>query len=151
MTTEYNETDINSKVSIEAITTPEDIVEFPLVKKVVEKKQKKKTDKKVERKVEKNENRDDFLKDINKVTYLEKKRMDELEIGKSYLIENMERITTKYGDSIIAILDDEGDRFNVFLPKRYPTKFSNKHIAYMNENTFSLKYLGGKYNEIEFH
>jgi hypothetical protein len=138
MTTEYDETDINSMVSIEATTVPEDIVEFPLVKKV-------------ERKVEKNEKRDNFLKDINRVMYLEKKRMDELEIGKSYLIENLEKVATKYGDGIIALLDYGGDRFKVFLPKRYTIKFSNKDIAYMNENKFHLKYLGGKYNDLEFH
>ena len=106
----------------------------------------------------------DFLKAVNSVKYLERKKIEELETGKSYLIEQVERITTKYGDAIIAILqgplnptqDDHvtsqsTPQFKVFLPKRFITRLSDDHLKYMNEGGIYLKFNGGRYNDLEFH
>ena len=98
-----------------------------------------------------------FLKAVNSFKYLERKKIEELETGKSYLIEQVEKITTKYGDALIAILqgpsDDVGSalQFKVFLPKRFLTRLSDEHIEYMNEGGIYLKFIGGKYNDLEFH
>ena len=98
-----------------------------------------------------------FLKAVNSFKYLERKKIEELETGKSYLIEQVEKTTTKYGDALIAILrgpsDDVGSalQFKVFLPKRFLTHLSDEHIEYMNEGGIYLKFIGGKYNDLEFH
>ena len=101
-----------------------------------------------------------FLKAVNSVKYLERKKIEELETGKSYLIEQVERITTKYGDAIIVILrgpclqDDDvqsAPQFKVFLPKRFLICLSDDHMGYMNEGGIYLKFIGGKYNDLEFH
>ena len=106
-----------------------------------------------------------FLKAVNSVKYLERKKIEDLEAGKSYLIEQVERITTKYGDAIIAILrgpkgpsdpvqDDDVQntpQFKVFLPKRLLSRLSDEHMEYMNEGGIYLKFIGGKYNDLEFH
>ena len=85
----------------------------------------------------------DFLQDIN-TTFLERRKINELGVGETYVMEHLERITTKYGPSLLATLnDDEGDRFKVFLPKRFNIKFTDKPIKYVNKNTLHLKYLGG--------
>jgi hypothetical protein len=128
MASNTNELDINSMVSIET----------------VEKKQKKQAKKQA--KVCKEE----LLKDLN-TTFLERRHITELETNKSYRVEGVERVTTKYGDAIIATLDDGGGRFKVFLPKRYTTKFTDRCIENVNEMTIQLKYIGGKYNELEFY
>ena len=105
-----------------------------------------------------------FLKAANSVVYLERKKIEELETGKSYLIEQVERITTKYGDAIIAILQSpscscshdcwcelDPQRFKVFLPKRFLTRLSDDHLEYMNEGGIYLKFNGGKYHDLEFY
>ena len=105
-----------------------------------------------------------FLKAANRVEYLERKKIVELETGKSYLIEQVERITTKYGDAIIAILQSpscscshdcfcelDPQRFKVFLPKRFSNRLSDDHLEYMNEGGIYLKFNGGKYNDLEFY
>ena len=91
----------------------------------------------------------DFLQDIN-ATFLERRKINELGVGETYVVEHLERITTKYGPSLLATLDDEGDRFKVFLPKRFNNKFTDKRIKYVNKNTLHLEYLGGYYNDLEF-
>ena len=91
-----------------------------------------------------------FLKNINSASFLERRKMDELETGKSYLIECIERVTTKFGDALLTTLDDEDERFKVFLPKRFNTKLTDEYLEYMNNETFYMKYLGGKYHDLEF-
>ena len=91
-----------------------------------------------------------FLKNINSASFLERRKMDELETGKSYLIECIERVTTKFGDALLTTLDDEDERFKVFLPKRFNTKLTDEDLEYMNNETFYMKYLGGKYHDLEF-
>ena len=51
-----------------------------------------------------------FLKNINSTSFLERRKMDELETGKSYLIECIERVTTKFGDALLTTLDAQDDR-----------------------------------------
>jgi hypothetical protein len=140
-----NENDINSMVSIEA-TTASEVSLNP--KKVVTKTEKKKIEKKVEKK---EIGKEELLIHLNKPTYLETKQISELDASPhSYLVESVKRVTTKYGDAIIATLDDEGNRFKVFLPKRYTNKLSDEWIACMNKTNIRLKYLGGKYHDLEF-
>ena len=99
-----------------------------------------------------------FLNAVNSFKYLERKKVEELETGKSYLIEQVERITTKYGDAITATLrgpvqdaPQSSPQFKVFLPKRFLTRLSDEHMELMNEGGIYLKFIGGKYNDLEFH
>ena len=64
------------------------------------------------------ETRDDFLGELNKLAYLPRLRIYELQVDRSYLIEDMVRKTTKFGDALLTTLFYDGDRFSVFLPKR---------------------------------
>ena len=43
----------------------------------------------------------DFLQDIN-TTFLKRRKINELGVGKTYVMEHLERITTKYGPSLLA-------------------------------------------------
>ena len=46
------------------------------------------------------EMRNDFLRELNKSAYLLRLRIDELQVDRSYLIKDMVRKTTKFGDAI---------------------------------------------------
>ena len=93
---------------------------------------------------------DDLLKDFNATSFLERRKINELSQEKTYIMEHVERTTTKFGDALIATLHEGDDRFKVFLPKRYNSKLTDKHIKYANTNTLCLKYLGGEFNDLEF-
>ena len=103
-----------------------------------------------------------FLKAVNSVVYLERMKNEELETDKSYLIEQVERITTKYGDAIIAILRGpwawpaeahrlQDDDVQSAPSKEVLTRLSDDHLEYMNEGVIYLDFIGGKYNDLEFH
>ena len=97
------------------------------------------------------ETRDDFLGELNKSAYLSRLRIDELQVDRSYLIEDMVRKTTKFGDASLTILFHDGDLFSVFLPKRYCKIFTDEKIAgILNHGDNQLEYKGGKYHELEF-
>ena len=43
------------------------------------------------------------------------------------------------------------NKFDVFLPKRFNEKISNEYIRYWNEKgNLGIKFLGRKYNDLEF-
>ena len=92
---------------------------------------------------------DILLQDFN-TAFLERRKINELDEGETYVMEHVERTTTKFGDALIATLNDEGERFKVFLPKRFNATFTGKHIKYVNKNTLLLKYLGGEFRNLEF-
>ena len=47
------------------------------------------------------------------------KKLNELQINKTYPITAMSTFTTKYGPAVLCDLQDGEDTFSVFLPKRY--------------------------------
>ena len=97
------------------------------------------------------DDRDDFLGELNKSTYLPRLRIYELQVDRSYLIEDMVRKTTKFGDALLTTLFYDGDRFSVFLPKRYCKTFTDEKIAgILNRGNIQPEYKGGKYHELEF-
>ena len=93
---------------------------------------------------------DDILFQPFNTAFLERRKINELDEGETYVMEHVERTTTKFGDALIATLNDEGERFKVFLPKRFNATFTGKHIKYVNKNTLLLKYLGGEFRNLEF-
>ena len=96
------------------------------------------------------DNDESLLKDFNATSFLERRKINELSQDKTYVMEHVERTTTKFGDALIATLHEGDDRFKVILPKRYNSKLTDKHIKYANTNTLCLKYLGGEFNDLEF-
>jgi hypothetical protein len=69
---------------------------------------------------------------------------------KTYEVEYIRRIKTKFGEALIADLSVEDDSFNVFLPIRY-VKISDDDLNIINEGGVYMKYLGGKFHNLDFH
>lgn len=59
--------------------------------------------------------------------------MDELEVDTLYVILNIERITTRYEDALIAILNRNDDKFKLFVPKRYVPTFADVDLECVND------------------
>ncbi|KAK0071592.1 hypothetical protein PV325_012470 [Microctonus aethiopoides] len=98
----------------------------------------------------------DFSK-LNQVSRLENflptKSWNELKDESLYPVTSVKRVNTKFGQSIIATINDE---FNVFLPKRI-TEFLLKddnvynRISEASTNSkLTIHYIGGKYHQCEF-
>lgn len=47
---------------------------------------------------------DSLLKDFNATSFLERREVNELSHEKTYIMEHVERTTTKFGDALIATL-----------------------------------------------
>lgn len=78
-------------------------------------------------------------------------KLADLTVGEKYLIKNIKRITTQYGEAVVVDLEDK----QVFLPKRYNkmTQANFNQITYYG--SYYLTYLG-PYKEtskikIEYH
>jgi hypothetical protein len=90
-----------------------------------------------------------LLQLLNEQKFLETRKMSDLTVGASYLIEKANRITTKYGEAILVTLSSANDRFKVFLPKRFAGMLSDQSIAHLEDTR--MKYLGGEYHAVEFY
>ena len=94
---------------------------------------------------------------MNSLTTLNKvsqgfQKLNILEVNQRYKIEKLSTITTKYGNSIIATLDEVGD---VILPKRFGTlsdKVDQINSVIQSENKIYLIVRDkiGKYTPIDF-
>ena len=108
----------------------EDIIEYPLSENKVD---------------------NDFFEEINTSDFIGRKAINELEIKKCYLVDKLERISTKFGFRILATLYIDENKYGVFLPNRFDEKISDEWIRYWNENgNLGFTFLGGKYNDLEF-
>lgn len=97
------------------------------------------------------------LSKLNEVSRLEKflptKRLSDLEMDKPYEITNMRFVNTKYGRQVVADLEKN---FSVFLPARTnhllddDADLFGKMMLRTRNHGLALRYLGGKYNRIEF-
>lgn len=78
-----------------------------------------------------------MLDEINglctEVKFLPTKRLETLEQGLKHKITLLKKITTKYGERLVAELED----FQVFLPVRL-NKLSANQVKYINRNNLSL-------------
>ncbi|XP_024936345.1 uncharacterized protein LOC112493736 [Cephus cinctus] len=98
----------------------------------------------------------DFSK-INKVAHLEgflpTKKLSELEVEKEYKITSIRTIQTKFGARHIV---DVENSFSVFLPARISRvltdgeDFFQRMVLDTAENQLCMRYLGGKFNLMEF-
>ena len=62
--------------------------------------------------------------------------ISELEVFRSYSIERADRVTTRFGDTILLAIRDSEDRLlKVFLPQRYGAALKNDDLQAMNEGT----------------
>lgn len=55
------------------------------------------------------------------------KKLGELQSNKTYPINSMSMINTKYGMAVLCELHDTEDTFSVFLPKRYADVYKDLH------------------------
>jgi hypothetical protein len=68
-----------------------------------------------------------------------------LTVDKTYLIEHVERVQTRYGEAILLTLrESQRSYLKIFLPKLYGVLFSEANITSINERSISpsLKYMG---------
>ncbi|XP_051168847.1 uncharacterized protein LOC127286458 [Leptopilina boulardi] len=86
-------------------------------------------------------------------SFLPTKPLAELTPNGLYAVTKIKRVQTKFGVRIVAELDAA---FTTFLPARFARLFEAEPTSYtmMEEaaqsQTLQLKYLGGKFNEIQF-
>ena len=91
----------------------------------------------------------DFQMDLSSkfrmISACEQIKISALKQNVPYPIERVERVQTKYGETVLATLRAESPQtfLKVFLPRRYGVLFSDE-LRHINEKTISLslKYLG---------
>jgi len=91
-----------------------------------------------------------ILNKFNEVGLVRTRKMKDLEIGKTYDLHALKSTETKFGPAIVATLFDGNKIFTVLLPKRFVQAFPYDNIDYVNMRPFLMKYLGGKYHDVEF-
>jgi len=66
--------------------------------------------------------------------------ISELEVDTKYPIEHADRVTTRFGDTVLlSIRDTASDHIHkVFLPQRYGAEFKDEDLQAINEGTFDL-------------
>ena len=65
--------------------------------------------------------------------------ISELDVNVKYPIERADRLTTRYGETVLSIRDTAADRLHkVFLPQRYSAAFKDEDIQSINEGTINL-------------
>ena len=84
------------------------------------------------------------------------KRLEELELTKVYTIKVLRHVKTKYGDKVVVECIEDEETFTAFLPKRIsedilsdPNSLSEL-VAEATQGDLFMKYLGGKYHNMEF-
>ena len=89
--------------------------------------------------------------------YPTNKKLKDLIIGESYQIVKLKCVNTKFGEKIVAHYIDKDDTINTsFLPARVSIYLidSSDTLSKMKKVVKSkklfFKYLGGRYNEIQF-
>lgn len=96
----------------------------------------------------------DKLNEVSRLNnFLPTKSWNELEVDKNYTVSGIKTVKTKFGDSIVLILDEE---FEVFLPLRIKKYLLNDRQQYelfteaTTEGKLMMRYIGGKYKNCEF-
>lgn len=86
-------------------------------------------------------------------TFLPSKKIAELDVGRTYAVTSMKFVNTKYGRQVVADIEKT---FTIFLPNR-TSLFLAEHMDLFNQmvqralsNEIGLRYLGGKFNPVEF-
>ncbi|KAG8300365.1 hypothetical protein J6590_077797 [Homalodisca vitripennis] len=73
-------------------------------------------------------------------------RLTDLSPNVPYRVMQFERCTTRIGETVMAILEDNEDQYRVFLPERYLHALTDDDITKYNNtkdvDRMSLKYLG---------
>ena len=65
--------------------------------------------------------------------------ISELEVGTKYPIERTDRLTKRFGDTVLSIKDTASDRLHkVFLPRRYGVAFKGEDIQSINVGNVDL-------------
>ena len=98
------------------------------------------------------------LTKLNKVArskeFLPTKKMSEMELDTDYLITDVKKAETRYGDKVLVYINNQ---FNVFLPLRMSrTLLDNPELYEQFQNgvesgSLKMRFLGGKYFQCEFN
>ncbi len=89
----------------------------------------------------------DRIKDTTaaKVLDYKYKKLNELTVNQKYLITDITKVTTKYGDKLVIHLQYQGlnnaHNFRTYLPDRY-SRLSNEDIEDLRSSDFNFIYKG---------
>lgn len=90
----------------------------------------------------------------NKSEFPPTKKLKDLEPNGFYEVSNIRSVKTKYGPRFTAEIQGE---FTVFLPPRVVNAFEKDPVIFgklmeaAHTRQLSMKYIGGKWNGVEFH
>ena len=66
--------------------------------------------------------------------------ISELGVDMKYSIEYADRVTTRFGDTVLSIRDTSSDHLHkVFLPQWYGVAFKDEDLQAINEGTVDLR------------
>ena len=86
-----------------------------------------------------------FAEKFTAVNHYEYLRCYEMERGRKYPIIKIESTPTKYGDTLLATIQDPNDaekEYRVFLPKRYSNVFTDDELKAITPKALNLIYRG---------
>jgi hypothetical protein len=87
----------------------------------------------------------DFVENFKMSSSSQTVKFSSLPKNKPYLNEHIEKVQTRYGETILLTLRESAlSRVKIFLPKRYGVQFTEANITSINEKSvlLSLKYMG---------
>lgn len=79
---------------------------------------------------------------VSAVSFPETKKASELTEGKAYAINSMRFVYTKFGDALVATLQDEddGSEFQIFLPKRLSRVMHGRDLEIFKTDIHTLTF-----------
>ena len=82
------------------------------------------------------------LNDINRYSAAFSTSVGNLTINEKYKVERLEKVTTKYGPSVIAYISKGGDTlWKLYLPKKFVNSFDAEFITNFNKHEVGELYL----------
>lgn len=70
------------------------------------------------------------------------KPLGDLEVGMAYVIISMNRVSTRYGECLVAIVKEGEQKVKVFLPKRFGEEFTEEELRRTDFTNLRLVYKG---------
>jgi hypothetical protein len=86
-----------------------------------------------------------FVEKFRNIGAQEYKKCSELILGMKYPIETLQNTDTKYGNSVLATVQDHEDKsrkFRIYLPHRYANVFTDEELRCVTPSTLHLVYRG---------
>uniref|UniRef100_A0A1B6DMB8 Uncharacterized protein n=1 Tax=Clastoptera arizonana TaxID=38151 RepID=A0A1B6DMB8_9HEMI len=70
------------------------------------------------------------------------KKFTDLAVGSEVRLKKLERVTTRYGESVTVLGTKGEEQHYMYLPKRYNSVITDEEINKFEEDTIAVKYMG---------